>query len=125
APMMRQFAAPMTRLVLLLALPGCNQTTINTPIRVFDRPSDVALACRQVVHQPDSDPANFIFDAHPIEHCAPAFIGNHTPIDPATGTQYTISGNYFEGPVLAALVAQSARGELALVDVSVERVVDL
>ncbi len=100
---------------------GCNQTNINTPIRVFDRPSDVALACRQVTLGTRN-----VFDVRPIGDCAPQRMRDLTPPDAGIGVDepYLPSG-YFEGPVLSALVVQSARGELASVDVSAERVVDL
>jgi hypothetical protein len=98
---------------------ACNQTTINTPVRVFDRPSDVALACRQI-----NIGAGYVFDARSIGDCSPERIQSNSPTDPSTKTTYTPS-NYFTGPVLDALVVQSARGELASVDVSAERVIDL
>jgi hypothetical protein len=108
---------------IFFVVAGCNGVTINTPTRVFDGPSDVALACRQV----HADPRNglFVFDAHPIDHCTPEEINKRTPHDPVTGAELFTSNNYSEAPVLAALVSQSARGELALVDVSTEHVVDL
>jgi hypothetical protein len=102
---------------------GCNQATINTPTRVFDRPSDVALACRQLTTDPAHPPA-FIYDPHPISDCTPESISQLTPKDSTGNPLFTDTG-FFEGPVLAALVAQSARGELALVDVSQEHIVDL
>jgi hypothetical protein len=87
---------------LWLLLIGCNQNTINTPIRSFDRPSDVALQCAQ------RNPNDLtVIDVRPITDCtvertfALAFVG------------YDGATHY---PGLRALVANSARGEVALVE---------
>jgi hypothetical protein len=41
----RSIAAVVVAALGWAAVSACNQTTINTPLRSFDRPSDVALTC--------------------------------------------------------------------------------
>jgi hypothetical protein len=104
-------------LSVLVAL-GCNNVNINTPIRVFDRPSDVALACSMV------NTFGYVYDAHPLSDCTPEQIkalgldANGNPILLPDGVTQNL-------PFLNALVSQSARGELALVNVPNEKVVDI
>ena len=43
----------MKKLAALIVLAACNQTTIQTPIRSFDRPSDVALYCTRYDPSPN------------------------------------------------------------------------
>ncbi|MSP60665.1 MAG: hypothetical protein EXR72_10055 [Myxococcales bacterium] len=73
---------------LLLAIAGCNQTTIQTPIRSLDRPSDVALVC-----------ATWSADGgvmtQPLADCAP--------------------DGGVAGAALFVLTPNTTRGELALV----------
>lgn len=103
----------MTRTILFfaaaLATVACNQVSINTPIRSFDRPTDVALAC--VLDLGDH------FEATNLEVCSPEEALKHIRQDPATGEDVY--------PHLRALVTQSARGEVALVDASRGRLVDV
>src|SRR5439155_10789224 len=104
---------------------GCQGNPINTPLRSFDRPSDVALACGQF----DPAAAAQVFNALPLEACgvdrsayykpipcSPYLAGPTQPaslvvFDPSSGAQLP------SVPTLFAVVANSARGELALVDV--------
>ena len=59
----------MTRAALIVvaaaSFAACNQNTINTPIRSFDRPSDVALACATL------DPATGTASPLPRARCTP------------------------------------------------------
>jgi hypothetical protein len=116
----------MKRLILFAALvAGCNNNVVQTPIRVFDRPSDVALTCVQI------DPVYAtIYRVHPLADCDPAKATDLqlTAIDPTTGTTLIDPTTGLPSefpPVLRAVVANSARGEVALVDVSLGQIVDL
>ncbi|MFI5288064.1 MAG: hypothetical protein ACHQ17_00360 [Polyangia bacterium] len=98
-----------------LPIVACNQNVINTPIRSFDRPSDVALTCVQ------GDPvAQRLYDAHPLSDCTPENIIKLS-FD-ATGAPNPDGGF---NPQERALVTQSARGELTLVDINGNQLVDL
>lgn len=89
-----------------LVVLGCNQNVINTPIRSFDRPSDVALACNQFNPRLGMGGQ---FYARPLDDCRP---------DRAASLTFTDSLGRRISPFLRGLVANSARGELALVDAS-------
>lgn len=110
------------------AMSACAQQVIDTPLRSFDRPSDVALTC---VHY---DP-NFITDAtrhgvynvRPLADCEPVRASQLANV-----VEYPLPYNYIPPlgpgnftPFLVAIVPQSARGELALVDTAQSRLVDL
>ncbi|HWE30347.1 MAG TPA: hypothetical protein VHB97_20215, partial [Polyangia bacterium] len=111
------------------AVSACNQTTINTPLRSFDRPSDVALTCVHYLVN-EVDPATTphgIFDVRPLSDCVPTTASSLAqvvtyalPIDyvPPLGP-----GNFT--PFLVAIVPQSARGEVAFVDTAQEKLIDL
>jgi hypothetical protein len=101
-----------------IAITACNQTVINTPLRSFDRPSDVALSCAQF------NAATQQFDIHPIGDCDP-----NSPLAMSTaGTDMGIAtpnlGPNPNTPFLLALVAQSARGEVAFVDTVQNKLID-
>ncbi|HEX8954170.1 MAG TPA: hypothetical protein VF945_20080, partial [Polyangia bacterium] len=112
------------------AVSACNQTTINTPLRSFDRPSDVALTCVQYdptqgIDNPATPHGNY--NVHPLSDCEPV-TANHLAIVPSYPLPLSFvpklgPGNFT--PFLVALVPQSARGELALVDTAQSRLVDL
>jgi hypothetical protein len=100
-------------LVAASLLAACNQPTIQTPIRSFDAPSDVALVCSQY------DAFGLKFDPLPLSECSPARKKARAYTDPTNplGAQIV--------PGLQALVVQSARGELAYVDAEAGRIIDL
>jgi hypothetical protein len=113
------------------AMTACNQQTILTPIRSFDRPSDVALTCVQF--RPEQEDADTLgdmatsphgnFDVRPIGDCEPVRAASlhddfATTFVPPIGP----SGPFT--PFLVALVTQSARGELALVDTTRSLLID-
>ncbi|HZS42492.1 MAG TPA: hypothetical protein VFF06_36930 [Polyangia bacterium] len=121
-------------LAILAVLAGCQGNPINTPIRSFDRPSDVALMCGQF----DPDPKVQVFKSLPLDKCNVDRTASYLPIvcnvytffgptqvpslaafDPNTGLQNQ------SVPTLFAVVANSARGELALVDVDNAHLKDL
>lgn len=107
---MRRLTPFILSLATVALLGACNQTVIQTPSRSFDRPTDVALTCVQ------QDPATKTVNPRPLSDCQPDNI-----------TKLTISdslGNVYP-PTLYALVTNSTRGELALVDVAAERLIDL
>ncbi|HEX6838655.1 MAG TPA: hypothetical protein VF334_18885, partial [Polyangia bacterium] len=110
---------------------ACNQQTINTPLRSFDRPSDVALTCVQ--YDPRVDPASIAdrphgtYYVHPLSDCEPVK-ANSLAISPGYALPFNFvpvlgPGNFV--PFLVALVPQSARGELALVDTAQGKLIDL
>jgi hypothetical protein len=106
-----------------LAAAACNQTPIETPVRSFDRPSDVALTC--VLFNPEAagfDPLlGWLgrYEPRPLSACAPLPSGQQdTFVDPNNPSA-------FYSPELRALVANSARGEVALVNVPLAVLIDL
>jgi len=115
----------MKRLVVVaLVAVGCNNNVIQTPVRVFDRPSDVALTCVRGEGPggtPASNPNQALFVTHPLSFCAPEVAAQNTLtfVDPLSGATQAYL------PYLRAVVANSARGELALVDVAAAQIVDL
>ena len=101
---------------------GCNSTTINTPIRTFDRPSDVALTC--VLFDPST--ANRVWTPLPLEDCNPDTLQNPDVAGALTKPDpLDLTGTTVYMPELRAWVTNSARGELAAVDVQRERIADL
>jgi hypothetical protein len=114
-----------------VAFAACNQQTINTPLRSFDRPSDVALTCvqydpRVFMETKDVRPQG-VYYVRPLADCEPV-----TASENALTPGYTLPltfiptlgpGNFT--PFLVALVPQSARGELAFVDTAQGKLVDL
>src|SRR5438270_4931137 len=115
-------------LVIAILVAGCNNNVVQTPIRVFDRPSDVALTCVRGEGPPEDpvplDPIRAIYVTHPLSFCAPETRSQNTlyysQTDPNTGLPLV---SY--PPILRATVANSARGELALVHVDAGQIVDL
>ena len=113
----------MKRLLLpaLAALAACNQNPIITPVRSFDRPSDVAITC--ALYAPKYDPATGedigAFTPRPLSDCAP-LASSQIPSVP--DPKYPTLKYY---PKEFALVSNSARGEVALVDVPNEILRDL
>jgi hypothetical protein len=111
------------------ATSACNQTTINTPLRSFDRPSDVALTCVQ--YRPDEYDADTrphgTFEVRPLADCEPvrsASLAINSPFAVPTDYIPPIGSNQPFAPSLVALVTQSARGELALVDTVQSKLID-
>ena len=63
-----------------LVLAACNQATINTPIRSFDRPTDAALLCVRV------SPAGAVRTAIPCPPLTVAHISASAASVAGTGT---------------------------------------
>ncbi len=82
-------------------LGACSQTPILTTPRSFDRPGRASLVCFDVRTTPPT--------AVPLARCA--------PMDPSTGTLPS-------GHDLHAIVLQSRRGELAVVDLRTNAILD-
>jgi hypothetical protein len=110
------------------AVTACNQTTITTPERSFDRPTDVALSCVQYFPN-NITPASphGTFNIRPLSDCETVRAN-----ELAIPVQYPLPIDFIAPlgptnfiPFLVALVPQSARGELALVDTSQNKLVDL
>lgn len=107
---------------------ACNQQTINTPLRSFDRPSDVALSCVQYFpNDVTPDRPHGTYEVRPLADCEPVRANSLAQV-----VQYPLPVNFIPPlgpgnfvPFLVALVPQSARGELALVDTAQGRLVDL
>src|SRR5262249_51107277 len=99
---------------------ACNQQTIQTPLRSFDRPSDVALVCAQY------DYTNGKYDVRRVGDCEPlaaqAIGAKSATAAPGFAAALGPSGPV--SPFLLALVPQSARGELAIVDTAQNKKVD-
>jgi hypothetical protein len=101
------------------ATTACNQQTIQTPLRSFDRPSDVALTCA-LYHTAQNG-----FNVHPLADCDPNVAA--TLVQPASADPNFIVplGPNPYTPFVVALVTQSARGELALVDGAQNSLIDV
>ncbi|HEY2748959.1 MAG TPA: hypothetical protein VGL86_30270 [Polyangia bacterium] len=110
------------------AVSACNQTTITTPERSFDRPSDVALTCVQYYPNDINDAMpHGTVNVHPVSDCET--VRANTLAIPIA---YGVPINYIAPmgptnfiPFVVALVPQSARGELALVDTAQNKLIDL
>jgi len=117
----------------VLAFAACNQQTINTPLRSFDRPSDVALTCVQYDPRISDDPAirqirpQGDYYVRPLADCEPVIASENalSPNYPLPVTFIPILGPGNFTPFLVALVPQSARGEVAFVDTAQSKLVDL
>ena len=108
---------------------ACNQQTINTPLRSFDRPSDVALTCVQ--YRPDENNETTrphgTFEVRPLSDCEPVraqALGIKSPFTLPVNYLPPMGPNEPFTPFIVALVTQSARGELALVDAAQNRLID-
>lgn len=95
-----------------VALPGCQQAPPNVAVRTFERPERVDVVCMRVVA---TDPATG--DSRPVspeplrpEACAPVPVG----VDGSTLPNH-----------LFAVVTQTTRGEVAVVDLTAGGVVDV
>lgn len=117
----RSIAAVVAGALAWAATSACNQQTIQTPLRSFDRPSDVALTCAQYFPDPN------VVNLRPLGDCTPdnaaALVQKPSYILPPAFFQ-PLGPNPFT-PFVMALVTQSARGELAVVDGAQNRLVDL
>lgn len=122
----RSVAAVVVGALAWAAVTACNQQTIQTPIRVFDRPSDVALVCVQF--DPNANNDLGAYNVRPIGDCDPNVV-NSLAINPdkpePSGFLSGLGSNPPFLPFALALVTQSARGELAFVDTEQKKVVDL
>ncbi|HXU70175.1 MAG TPA: hypothetical protein VN947_12650 [Polyangia bacterium] len=124
----KSIAAIVAGALAWAATTACNQQTIQTPTRSFDRPSDVALTCVQYFENDISEATpHGTYNVRPLSDCEtvranelaipvsyPLPINFIPPLGP---------GNFV--PFLVALVPQSARGELALVDTEQNKLIDL
>ncbi len=122
------FAAIIAGALGWAAVTACNQTTITTPERSFDRPTDVALSCVQYFpNNITPDTPHGTFNIRPLSDCQTVRAD-----ELAIAVQYPLPIDFIAPmgptnfiPFLVALVPQSARGELALVDTSQNKLVDL
>lgn len=112
------------------ALTACNQQTIRTPLRSFDRPSDVALTCVQ--YRPDEYDDQVArprgtYEVRPLSDCEPTIattLAINAPYALPTNFIPPIGSGAPFAPTLVAMVTQSARGELALVDAARSVLID-
>ena len=97
----------------LVATSSCNQTPTNVPVRTFERAGRMDILCMQVlsVASQDGGAAGSPIPAIPVAQdlCSPVAAG----VDPTTLPYH-----------LLAVVTQTLRGELAVVDLTVGKVVD-
>jgi hypothetical protein len=95
---------------LALVQTSCGQTPTNVPVRTFQRAGRMDVLCVQVLGNDDAGNSVTI-PAIPVtlDHCAPVAPG----VDPTTLQFHTL-----------AVVTQTLRGELAVVDLTLGRVVD-
>src|SRR5207248_2737024 len=96
---------------------ACNQPTITSPVRSFDRPTDVALACAEL--RPDK---SYVYDVHPVDDCNPNNVAR-SATDMGALPNVPFLGPDPQYQFLMALVTQSARGEVALVDANRNKLV--
>lgn len=117
----RSFGAIFAGALAWAAVTACNQQTIQTPLRSFDRPSDVALTCAHY------DPNSGRFNVRNLSDCTPLTAAS-LGINPATPVAASyiapLGPNPPYTPFVLALVPQSARGELALVDTVQNKTLD-
>jgi hypothetical protein len=108
------FTATIAVLASLVALAtsSCSQTPINVPLRTFERAQRVDVVCMKVFRY---DPGSPIAIAIPPE---PTVQADCAPVPP--NTDGTFLPNH-----LFALVTQTSRGEVAVVDLTRGSVVDL
>jgi hypothetical protein len=111
----------------IFVVASCNQTPIETPTRSFDAPTDAAITC--AIFNPTKAGYSLalggwqgLYEPLSLEDCRPlpteqlrSYVNPDFPDDP---TQ-----SYY--PLLRVLVTNSARGEVALVDVANETLYDL
>jgi hypothetical protein len=111
---MRRALPLLALLVTAAGVAACSGTPISTPVRSFDAPSDVALACEILDPRPDK----FLFEARPLTECKPetSLDANHQHTDPCNPDPTTGTSTVYP-PTTIGLVTNSARGELAQVNV--------
>jgi hypothetical protein len=115
----RSILAILVAALAWAATTACNQQTIQTPIRSFDRPSDVALTCAQYFTDQNG------FNVRPLGDCDPNVAATLTQPASADPSFAVPLGPNPYTPFVVALVTQSARGELALVDGAQNRLIDV
>src|SRR4051794_38100237 len=100
-------------LVALTAL-GCGSQPTVVPVRNLERPSDMSFVCLKVV-----DTMQGILTGRPMTSCHPHLNSGATPtaVDPAPDFSNRTFGTF-------GLVPNTARGELAVVDLDANRLVD-
>jgi len=97
---------------LVLGETSCGQTPTNVAVRTFQGAQRMDVLCVQVLGTtPDDAGAVIPIPAIPVslDHCAPVATG----VDPTTLTFHTL-----------AVVTQTTRGELAVVDLTLGKVID-
>ncbi len=88
---------------------SCGQTPTNVAVRTFEGAGRMDILCLQVLGEGDAGAGPIPAVAVSLDHCAPVATG----VDPTTLTFHTI-----------AVVTQTLRGELAVVDLTLGRVID-
>jgi len=96
-----------------LVATSCSQTPLEVPVRSFERAGRMDVVCMQVLDDKGTAvPAVAVTQ----DHCAPVATG----LNPNTGQWYWQTAQYH----LMAVVTQTLRGELAVVDLTAAQVVD-
>ena len=107
---MRSRVAPTTVLCGLLG--GCSATPAVIPAHNLERPGDMGFVCLAI----DPNDPNTLLSGRPMRECHPP--GEKTPLIQPAGTSSRQRGTF-------AFVTNTARGEMAVVDIDKGRLIDL
>jgi hypothetical protein len=106
------FAVSLAGGAAAVSTASCSQTPVNVPVRTFERAQKMDVVCMRVFKPDPRDPRFEI--AVPPE---PVALGNCAPVPSGADGRYLPYHLY-------ALVTQTARGEIAVVDMTASQVID-
>jgi len=99
-------------MVICCLLGGCSATPTVVPAHNIERPGDMGFVCLAI----DPNDPNAFLSGRPMSECHPP--GEKAPLIQASGTSSRQRGTF-------AFVSNTARGEMAVVDIDNGRLVDL